>query len=476
MNCPKCNAKNAIHQVYCASCGVKMNIDFDAIVESVGEDHTEDRSSGAARAMFALAVLAALSALGTYIVGTRFVPEVWTAGTFVPAAPPPDIPVRSASAPALPPVPGSPEEVSLPLPVLGSAVTKRFGWRRNPVRRALHAARGGDPKALDAVRRGLEAIARQQNLATGAWNVKTRWAQGRLAWADTGVTGRAGLALLGDGHVGTERGDRLGRSAGLGVSFLLSSQQESGLVGPSAGNYMYNHGIAATALAEAYAMSGLDDLRRATEKAVAFIAAAQRPSGGWDYTSDARKRADISVTAWQVAALSSAKLAGIEVPEGTLELAAKFVDALTSPHTALTGYEELPIPKRKISHPTLGPTAIALACRAALANGPPSVIACRQAAVLVQPENLPTWKKGWPGQAAQKENHAYYCWYHGTMGLRGVGGSTWRAWNEAVTRTLLDGQAKGGHWPQIGLYARDAGRVYATAMAVLTLQTTYRFP
>jgi hypothetical protein len=102
----------------------------------------------------------------------------------------------------------------------------------------------------------------------------------------------------------------------------------------------------------------------------------------------------------------------------------------------------------------------------------------RQAAILLRPDNLPRWNPKWSetGRVARAETHVYYYWYHGTMAMRGVGGAQWKVWNGSVTKALLAGQKKDGSWPMVGLYARDGGRAYATALAVLTLETTYRFP
>ena len=475
MNCPSCGAKNPIHQRYCSTCGKKISLSFDILADSVEDDTSEDKYAGAARALVALAVLVALAGVGVWLVSSRIDPRVRTEGALVPAAPPPDLPVPTPEPPELPPVP---ESISLPLPAVAPPVTRRFGCRRDPVRKSLHAALGGDPKALVAIRRGLDCLRARQHSGSGAWRVEGSWEGGRLGWGSVGVTGLAVLALLGDGRVWTEPGDRLSRAAGLGVKFLLASQAANGRVGGTEGNYMYNHGIATTALADAYAVSGAASLREPTEKALAFLVSAQRASGGWDYTERPGTRADMSVTAWQIAALRSARLAGLKVPDRTLAAAAKFLEALTSPRTAETGYEARPRGRGSIEHPTLGPTAMALACRVALSDDTPLAIVHRQAAILLRPDNLPRWKPEWSetGRVARAEPHVYYYWYHGTMGMRGVGGGQWKVWNGAVTKALLAGQKKDGSWPMVGLYAVDGGRAYATALAVLTLETTYRFP
>ncbi len=86
---------------------------------------------------------------------------------------------------------------------------------------------------------------------------------------------------------------------------------------------MYEHGIAAFALADACEMAASlqrepdDRYRQATQKAVQFIHYAQHDDGGWRYYSEDRHGpSDVSVSGWQVLALKAAHRAGIsEVSE-----------------------------------------------------------------------------------------------------------------------------------------------------------------
>jgi hypothetical protein len=71
------------------------------------------------------------------------------------------------------------------------------------------------------------------------------------AMHDVGATGLALLAYLGDGN--TLRVGPYREQVKKGVAWLRQQQQESGLIGESSGHaYMYNHGIATTAMVEAY--------------------------------------------------------------------------------------------------------------------------------------------------------------------------------------------------------------------------------
>ena len=86
--------------------------------------------------------------------------------------------------------------------------------------------------------------------------------------------------------------------------------------------------------------------------------------------------------------------------------------------------------------------------------------------------------------------HSYYYWYHASLALFLRGGPDWERWNVAWRRAVLSmqdasrtgaGQPRHrfGSWPALGpgwgSWGRTGGRVYATALNVLTLETYYRY-
>ncbi|MBN2490820.1 MAG: hypothetical protein JXQ29_08230, partial [Planctomycetes bacterium] len=61
-----------------------------------------------------------------------------------------------------------------------------------------------------------------------------------------------------------------------------------------------------------------------------------------------------------------------------------------------------------------------------------------------------------------------------------VGGRQWATWNQAMKKAILDHQRKGqwcekGSWDPIGPWGKDGGRVYSTALMVLTLSVYYTY-
>ena len=83
-----------------------------------------------------------------------------------------------------------------------------------------------------------------------------------------------------------------------------------------------------------------------------------------------------------------------------------------------------------------------------------------------------------PGSLEQNIN--LYLWYNCTMAMFQVGGKPWERWNRAVRDRVIGLQVQGegcdrGSWPPDDQYGTQGGRVYSTALAVLTLEVYYRF-
>jgi hypothetical protein len=87
------------------------------------------------------------------------------------------------------------------------------------------------------------------------------------------------------------------------------------------------------------------------------------------------------------------------------------------------------------------------------------------------PETLSAWDSSF---------QSYYYWYTATLALFHYGGDEWKAWNLFLKRKLLPLQSRKTHqdgsWhPERSWIGVSGGRVYATAMNVLTLETYYRY-
>ena len=327
---------------------------------------------------------------------------------------------------------------------------------------------GATPQTEAAVAAALEWLAANQS-ADGRWDADLHGAgretrtlghdrRGAGAQADTGITGLALLAFLGDGQ--THLDGRHREKVQHGLEFLLASQAQDGNLAGNAELFasMYCHGIATLALSEAYALSGDERLLPGLQKALRYTITAQHSGGGWRYQPyDA---GDTSQFGWQLMALHSAELAGIATPAETRLRMTRFLHSVSSGQSkGLASY-------RPGDRATRSMTAEALACRYFLkaANSGPAL---DEAAAFVVEEK--------PGQGA---TNLYY-WYYGTLAMHQRQGREWEAWNAALQRQLLysqrfDGE-KRGSWDPDALWGGYGGRVYSTSMAALSLEVYYRY-
>ena len=60
-----------------------------------------------------------------------------------------------------------------------------------------------------------------------------------------------------------------------------------------------------------------------------------------------------------------------------------------------------------------------------------------------------------------------------------LGGDHWKVWSEALDRALLPAQRRegceAGSWDPVGVWGSEGGRIFATAMSILILETEYRY-
>ena len=85
---------------------------------------------------------------------------------------------------------------------------------------------------------------------------------------------------------------------------------------------------------------------------------------------------------------------------------------------------------------------------------------------------LPKWD-----EAAGSIDHYY--WYFATFATYQMGGRHWKAWSKAMTPAVVDNQRQDGNvrgsWDPKGVWGAEGGRVYSTALMVLSLEAYYRY-
>lgn len=275
--------------------------------------------------------------------------------------------------------------------------------------------------------------------------------------ADNALTGLSLLCFLGAGHTHTREGPYQ-QNVRKGLEWLVSRQAANGDL--RSGETMYSHGIAAITLSEGFALTADSRLAEPVQRAIRFIDRARhRGEGGWRY--DPGQEGDTSVLGWQVMALKSAQMAGVDVPSAAFRSAKDWLKRVAHPARAgLYAYQP------GMPH-TPSMTAEAMFTRLLLGIEPTDPSMRVSAEYLL--EHLPDWE----------EDPNTYFWYYASLALLQQQGPAWEKWNEAVSRELVEHQRRDGRaagsWDPVGQWAEVGGRVYQTAICTLILEVYYRY-
>ena len=355
---------------------------------------------------------------------------------------------------------------------------------------------------------------------------------GDLLGARVAATGLALLPFLGSGHTPTHGKYR--HRVAAGINFLINSMGNDGSLWRPEGQ-MYGHGIATLALCECYGMMaqapppepdedtsifvdpdafdpdklseedrkkweeeqkkrnrGFGDqrradrekrerealekgagrldvgrLRRAATKAAEYIIRAQSGDGGWRYKPG--ERGDTSVLGWQIMAMKSAKDAGLGWNRGSIASANGFLnsvqyEAAGDQAYGFVGTRYAYMPNKQIK--TEATTAIGVLCRMYMGTSP------YHPGMKVAIERI--------GKRGPMSGDMYYNYYANQIMFQ-HGGEPWEQWTERLSATLQGSQSRQGHMEGSWFFGRGAdhggesgGRLYATAMACLCLEESFR--
>ncbi len=358
---------------------------------------------------------------------------------------------------------------------------------------------GGSLRSEDAVAAGLAWLARHQ-AADGSWGdyslgdgPRARCEKDAAPCTGPGdnfemaQTGLALLAFQAGGHYHFN-GRKYSELVRRGLDWMVEHQRPDGALVSDRPKemhslyhryYMYDHGIAAFALAEACAVA--NDARRgvdaryvrAATRAVRFIEGQQHADGGWRYSDDPGLPGDSSVSGWQVLALKSAREAAILPIESCVAKTSSFFRHLEMDDRGRTWYLRPPRP-RPPEFQTEATTAIGMLVRQFMFDEPDSEFVREAAGYLADYA-----EQSWRGRDLGPREKDFYLWYNGTLAMYQAGGRNWARWN-AVVRDLvlrlqrIDGCTRGS-WDPTSLWGEKGGRIYSTALAVLTLEVYYRY-
>jgi hypothetical protein len=327
------------------------------------------------------------------------------------------------------------------------------------------ASRFGDLHARSSVDSALHWLAAHQD-SDGLWHAE-KW-EGEQA-STMAVTGLAVLAFMGAGNT-TRKGEYM-RSVLRGVEALVREQDAEGgwykkAPGIKGG---YTQGICTIALCEAYGRARDERVGLAAQKAVQRCEKAVNSDGGWRYQPN-QGPSDMSVSAWFVQALKTAKLSQLKFDSAIFSQGLSFVDSVTDKgaskdsNGAVT-YQFQPGQDYGNGHPAL--TAAGMMVRQFSGMGVKNHILIKGAELTRG--QAPTWTR-----------KDFYLWYYATYSMHNMGGEFRLWWNKRIRDVLLDNQVRtgedAGSWdPKGDKWASHAGRAFTTALGALCLEVYYRY-
>ena len=240
----------------------------------------------------------------------------------------------------------------------------------------------------------------------------------------------------------------------------------------------YNHGISGVMLAEVYGMTDArrhERIRDAITRALRYTRAQQlRPKanpdeiGGWRYVHVQRGNdADLSITAWQLMFLRSARNAEFNVPEEWITEAMGYVRRSFDVNErgfvyALSGDE------RYCSRGMVGAGIVCLEL-----GGQHRTETALEAGNWILHHSFEPYNNSW-----HPEDRYHYSAFYCSQAMFQLGGEDWRRFFPGLLRVLAAAQHPDGSWDletNNGYKGdRKYGNVYTTALAVLSLATPYQ--
>jgi hypothetical protein len=349
---------------------------------------------------------------------------------------------------------------------LATSGTRTIWSHRGNVKDGL-ASDGGSPRAQHAVNAALAWLANHQ-LSDGSWSLQTytqRCSDASCTGAgdvraDAGATAFGLLPFLAAAQTHkTPCPYKLHVRKGL--DWLIRHQQPDGNLAKGAEQRMYSHALATISLCEAYGLTGDSNVGRSAQGAVNFILAAQNTTdGGWRYNP--KDPGDTSVVGWQLMALKSAHMAGLEVGGSAFSGTSKWLDSVATRDGIEYGYQPGTGPS-----PTM--TSVGLLCRQYLGAKRDDPRLVGGMGYLLH--HLPD----------ESFSNIYY-WYYATQVMHNMSGSEWDTWNRKMRDLLVRTQIRdsnhcaNGSWsPEKDAWGRRGGRLMQTSLATLTLEIYYRY-
>ena len=300
-------------------------------------------------------------------------------------------------------------------------------------------------EASDAIRRGLNWIASQQNQ-------KGHWPESEWSLAISSLAGLA-LAAKGPSHRG-----KVTRSLLRFTDYVLDHAGRNGLIhSPGNSRPALGQGFALLFLTQVYGMFDQkrdERIQEVLRKGIKYILDHQTVEGGWyeNYGTNAAHYWIITVS--QIQALRAARRCGFAIPKTPIRKAVAFVDKT---------------PFCTCSEPCYGNDAARLVTLIAAGDYKNESLVPRGRKLLSDLK-----------YDFKKLSYPVYTHLYAAQALHYHGGREWTSYYEQIRDTLVRTQkrprAGHGYWDRQyrGHSRNKPGKVYATAVACLILQIPYR--
>ena len=313
---------------------------------------------------------------------------------------------------------------------------------------------GGTKQCEKAVGDALDWLKDTQN-EDGSWD-KTH---------PIAMTGFALLAFL--GHCETPQSEKYGEEVLKAITYLVDNgMKNDGRLTDKPDNsiqWVYDHGIAAYALAEAYTFCSRMDINvpnldTVVKKAGDIIIKGQGNTGGWVYKFTGGSGGDNSVGFWQIQALKACKHTGLFKDSELKSAGRKALDFLESVQgdNGAIGYR---------NSPAKSPGLTGGGVLAFQIWGEGNSKEAKKGIDYIADNSEFTW--------GQSNANLYYHYYN-AQAMINHGGKEWDNYNERFRDVLVKNQNKDGSWEQKMSHGPINVHM-ATCLATMMLEVYYRF-
>ena len=367
--------------------------------------------------------------------------------------------------------------------------------RREAVDQKLYGLTVTTERAVEAGLRWLEL----QQHPMGMWDGNDPGFGGTIG-CEAAYTGLSLLAFVGAGYNGAEGKYR--ETIRRASEFLAATQYYDGgfpVLGGGDDSWIFAYliGMGIWGITESYGLSGSEVLAEPAQWGIDYLVRVQTAGAGWRY-GPRYYQSDTSCTSWVLMTTKMADLIGLDVAQRSWDGIDSWLERCSFDMTgeeevpedlstdydyevgnrqyykAFTGYLELSGAEKSALQMT-SMTAVGMVCRFFMGwkRSHPFMIGSGNYLM----DYLPQWMQGLNKGMAIAWYHYY--WYYGTLAMYQMGGRYWRAWNQKIKKMYPEKQRTSpaelaGSWdPDTAVL--NGGRLFSTAMSILSLETYYRF-